>query len=63
MGGLDPAFLLKAGKALSQFNSTPDDRCALLSSLRPYLRPERQERVDEAIRILHLLRLVELFRR
>lgn len=61
--GLDPAMLLKAGQVISKLNSTPDDRCTLLSALRPYLRPERQERVDEAVRILHLLRLAELFRR
>ncbi len=61
--GLDPALLLKAGKALSELNSTPDDRCQLLTALRPYLKPERRERVDEAVRILHLLRLAELFRR
>lgn len=61
-GGLDPALLLKAGNAISQWNSKPDDRCTLLSALRPYLRQERQERVNEAIRILNLLRLAELFR-
>jgi len=59
---LDPALLLKAGKALSAMNSTPDERCALLTALRPYLRHERQERVDEAIKILRLIRLAELFR-
>lgn len=62
LGGLDPALLIKAGNAISQLNSKPDDRCTLLSALRPYLRRERQERVNEAIRILHLLRLAELFR-
>lgn len=62
LGGVDPAMLLKAGKAISQLNSKPDDRCILLGALKPYLRRERQDRVDEAIRILHLMRLAELFR-
>lgn len=55
-------MLLKAGKALSRINGKPDDRCSLLTALRPFLRRERQERVDEAIRILQLLRLAEAFR-
>ncbi len=62
LGGLDPALLLKAGNALSRMNSQPDERCALLTALRPFLRSERQERINEAINILKLLRLAELFR-
>lgn len=63
MGEIDPAFLLKAGKALSGLNSQSDDRCLLLSALKPYLRKERRDRVDEAIRILKLMRMAELFRK
>lgn len=59
----DPAMLMKAGKALSRLNSSPDQRCILLEALKPYLRCERQKRIDEAIRILHLLRLAEIFGR
>ena len=47
---------------MAQWNGKPDERCTLLGALRPYLRKERQERIDEAIRILNLLRLAELFR-
>lgn len=63
LGEIDPALLLKAGKALSSLNDRPDDRCLLLSALKPYLRRERQERVDEAIRILKFLRMAECFRK
>ncbi|MBQ7936466.1 MAG: hypothetical protein IJ407_01695 [Clostridia bacterium] len=63
LGDIDPAFLLKAGKALSGLNNKPDDRCLLLAALKPYLRKERRERVDEAIRILKLMRVAELFRK
>lgn len=63
LGDLDPSLLLKAGKALSGLNNQPDDRCILLSALKPYLRRERRERVDEAIRILKLMRVAELFRK
>ena len=61
--GLDPALLLKAGKALSSMKDQPDDRCTLLTALKPYLRRERRERVDEAVRMLKLLRVAELFRK
>ena len=53
---------MKLSKAVSDLGGKPDDRCALLSALRPYLRRERQERIDEAIRILKVLRFAELFR-
>lgn len=56
-------MLLRAGKAISGLQKKPDDRCLLLSALKPYLRKERRSRVDEAIRILQLMRLAELFRK
>ena len=60
--GLDPALLMKLSKAMAGLRSKPDDRCALLTALKPYLREGRRERVDEAIRLLQLWRLAELFR-
>ncbi len=54
---------MKAGKALSGLQDRPDERCTLLLALKPYLRKERRERVDEAIRILKLMRMAELFRK
>jgi hypothetical protein len=56
-------MLLRAGNAFSKINNTPDDRCALLTALKPFLRSGRRERVDEAVRILQLMRLAELFRK
>ncbi|MBQ6824063.1 MAG: hypothetical protein IJP27_05385 [Clostridia bacterium] len=47
---------------MAQMNGKPDERCTLLQALKPYLRRERQERIDEAVRILRLLRMAELFR-
>ncbi len=63
LAGVDPAMLMRAGKALSGLHKKPDDRCILLSALKPYLRQERRTRVDEAIRILQLMRLAEIFRK
>ncbi len=63
LGGLDPALLMKVGKAVAGLQGKPDQRCSLLTALKPYLRPERRERVDEAIRLLQLMRLAEIFRK
>ncbi len=63
LSGLDPALLMRAGKVLSGLNDGPDDRCQLLFALKPYLRRERQGRVDEAIALLKLMRVAELFRK
>lgn len=63
LGGIDPAMLMRVGKAVSGLQSKPDDRCSLLTALKPYLRKDRRARVDEAIRLLQLMRLAELFRK
>ena len=43
-------------KAASMLKSRPDDnRVQLLMALRPHLKPERQSRVDRAIKMLRLL--------
>lgn len=63
LGGLDPTLLMKVGKAVSGMQGKPDQRCSLLTALKPYLRPDRRERVDEAIRLLQLMRLAEIFRK
>ena len=63
LGGFDPTLLMKVGKAVAGMQGKPDQRCSLLTALKPYLRPDRRERVDEAIRLLQLMRLAEIFRK
>lgn len=41
----------------------PDERCTLLGALKPYLGNERRKRADEAVQILKLLKVAELFRK
>ncbi len=48
---------------MGEMNQKPDNRCSLLAALKPWLRPERQARADEAIRILKLLRIWELYQK
>ena len=37
-----------------------DENTTLLKALRPYLQSERQQRLDETIKIMHMLKLLPL---
>lgn len=55
-GGLDPAMLAKLLPLAQELGGPANDqRAALLHALRPFLRPERQEKVDRALRTAHML--------
>ena len=67
LGGLDPNMLSAAAGLLGQFNGGDDDRrAALLTALRPFVREQRYARLDKAIQIARLSRLIrsglDLFR-
>ena len=67
LGGLDLNMLSTAAGLLGQFNGGDDDRrVALLSALRPFVREQRYARLDKAIQIARLSRLIrsglDLFR-
>ena len=67
LGGLDPSMLSAAAGLLGQFNSGKDDRrVALLTALRPFVREDRYAKLDQAVQIAKLSRLIrgglELFR-
>ena len=57
--GLDPALLSTLSRAMAALRE-PDKNIQLLRALRPYLEPERQKKVDEAVKILHLMKLAPL---
>ncbi len=56
-GGVDISALAGLQQAFSKMN-TEDDTTRLIRALRPHLRPERQKRADEAIRMLRLFSLL-----
>lgn len=67
LGGLDPNILSAAAGLLGQFNSGSDDhRVALLTALRPFVKEQRYAKLDKAIQIAKLSRLIrsglDLFR-
>lgn len=67
LGSLDPQMLSSAASLIGQFSDGGDDkRTALLTALRPFVREERYAKLDKAIQIAKLSRLIrsglDLFR-
>lgn len=55
----DPALLSTLSRAMAALRE-PDRNIQLLQALRPFLEEERQRKVDEAVKLLHLMRLAPL---
>ena len=60
-GGLpfDPGLITTLSRAMAALRE-PDRNIQLLEALRPFLEEERRKKVDEAVKILHLMRLAPL---
>ena len=56
LGGMDPAMLGKMIGLMGEYNKTDDRRENLLKAVRPYLKPERQEKIGRAVQIVKLAR-------
>ena len=67
LGNLDAGTLSAAASLIGQFNDGGDDqRTALLNALRPFVKERRYAKLDKAIQIAKMSRLIrsglELFR-
>lgn len=60
LGTLDPRLLDMAFKIMKAYQSNDDDRAALLSALRPFVRPERYARLDQAIQVSKLTSVIRI---
>lgn len=61
-GGLDPSLLTRMLPLLQELNSENDNGTrTLLYALRPYLKTERQDRVERALQLARLLRIGKKF--
>ena len=58
LGQIDPKMLQVGMDVLRQVQSTEDRNTALLNALRPFLREEKQARLDRAIQIARMTKLV-----
>ena len=58
LGDLDPALIQKALRLFSEYRSTDDRKVALLNALKPFLKEERLAKLDQAVQIAKLSRLI-----
>lgn len=59
---IDPEMILKIQKLLSLMNNNKNSKDEqLLQSLKPYMRPSRKDKIDQYIKLLHIMKLFENF--
>ena len=58
LAGLDPKLLQIGMGLLSEYSAQDDQKTALLTALKPFLKPSRQEKMDQAVRIARLTRVI-----
>lgn len=60
LGDLDPSFLKKAMGLFSEYGTGDDRRVGLLCALRPFVKETRQAKVDRAIQVAKLSRVIRI---
>lgn len=60
-GGLDPKLIMRFLPLIQELGNQNSNARQLLYALRPYLRPERQEKVERAIQLARLFHLGKKF--
>ena len=60
LGDLDPRVLQAGMRLLSKLGSTDDRKTALLTALRPFVKEERFAKVDRAIQVAKLSRVIRV---
>ena len=58
LGKLDPKLLQSAAVLFSEYSAGDDRKTALLAALKPFLKPERQAKVDRAMELARLSRVI-----
>ena len=62
LGGIDPALIQRLLPLLSQMNrAESSETTAFLLALRPFLKPERRDKVERAAQLARLIHLAKLF--
>ena len=61
LGGLDPQVLARFLPLLQEYSRSNSQTMQLLYALRPYLKPERQEKVERALQLARLFRIGKKF--
>ncbi len=56
LGGMDPALISKLLSIMGEYNRSDDSRTMLFKALKPYLKKERQDKLDQASNIMRIAR-------
>ena len=51
LGSLDPKVIGMVSRLMGEYSSASSDKAALVSSIKPYIREERREELDRAVKI------------
>ena len=60
LAGLDPQLLQTGLRLYAEYSAGDDRKTALLSALKPFVKPERYAKLDQAIRIARLARVIRV---
>ena len=60
LGEVDPRMVQAGLEILRQVHSTDDRNAALLNALRPFLREERRPRLDRALQLARMTRMIRV---
>lgn len=61
LGGIDLDAVMKLGEIMSQMNRS-DKNTQLLLALKPHLRPENQQKADNAIKLIKIMNVLPLLK-
>lgn len=60
LGNLDPKLVSAAMRLFSEYSATDDKKTALLVALKPFLKEERYAKMDRAVQIARLSRVIRV---
>lgn len=60
LGELDPQLIRTAIALFSEYSAADDNKTALLNALRPFLKEARREKIDRAVKIARLARVIRV---
>ncbi len=60
LGDMDPKLVSAAVRLFSEYSATDDKKTALLAALKPFLKEERYAKMDRAVQIARLSRVIRV---
>lgn len=58
-GDIDPGIIKLINRVMGEFSSSKNDKALILGSIKPYLRADRQEKIDKAVKIARMARIAK----